>query len=275
VLESTQDMPRQRTVFVSCGQLTEPEKALGREVSQVIEARGMTAFFAQDVHSAGDLNSEVFRAIQTCDAFLAILQKRGTVTFADYRPVQRSSVWIQQEIAMFCYRMFLEQRSLPLRVYSERGIRREGVMEIAVVNPIEFDRDREVIAGVDAWLKSREFEEHPVLARREELFRARLARTSDDQLLLLELIAAHCPDPGDSVLYHVVSGDFHAVLNAPGAKESEEIERRFRGAFSTLNRLELIGMADQSLRTGTTAVWIAKQWWHLLLDELRNRGRRV
>jgi len=268
-------MPRQRTVFVSCGQLTEPEKALGREVAQVIQAHGMKAFFAQDVHSAGDLNSEVFRAVQTCDAFLAILQKRGTVKFADYPPVERSSVWIQQEIAVFCYRMFLEQRSLPLRVYSERGIRREGVMDIAVVNPIDFDRDREVIAGVDAWLKSREFVEHPVLARREELFRARLARTSDDQLLLLELIAAHCPDPGDLVQYHVVSGDFRAVLNAPGAKESEEIERRFRSAFSTLNKLELIGVVDENLRTGTTAIWIGKQWWHLLLDELRNRGRRV
>lgn len=267
-------MPRQRTVFVSCGQLTEPEKALGREVAQVIEGHGMTAFFAQDVHSAGDLNSEVFRAIQTCDAFLAILQKRGTVKFADHPQSERSSVWIQQEIAVFCYRMFLEQQSLPLRVYSQREIRREGVMEIAIVNPIDFDRDDEVVAGVDAWLKSREFEEHPVRARREALFQARLARTDKDQLLLLELVAAHCVEPDDSTSHSSVRDDFYAMLNQAGVKENEQIEPRFNGAYATLRSLGLL-RTEQNNTTGLVSIWIAKQWWHLVLDELRNRGRRV
>ncbi len=81
----------------------------------------MAAFFAQDVHSAGDLNSEIFRALQTCDAFLGILQKRGLVEYADFAPIERASVWIQQEIAIFSYRMFLEQRSLPIR-----GVLRAG-----------------------------------------------------------------------------------------------------------------------------------------------------
>ena len=176
----------ERVVFISCGQLTEGEKGLGREVAAIIERHGMRPFFAQDVHSAGDLNSEVFRAIQSCDAFLGILQRRGTVTFGKYPPAERASVWIQQEIATFCYRMFLERRSFPIRVYSERGIRREGVMEIAVVNPIEFDRSEEIPTEVERWLRSREFDDHPVLATREELFRRRLAPLNEVEQLLLE-----------------------------------------------------------------------------------------
>src|SRR3989442_541343 len=85
-----------------------------------------------------------------------------------------------------------------------KSLRREGVMEIAVVNPIEFDRAGEVLADVERWLGSHEFEVHPIAARREELFRSRLDRTDEDQQLVLELIAAHCTEPGDFAQYHSV-----------------------------------------------------------------------
>lgn len=72
-------MARQRVVFVSCGQRTSEEIQLGRALAEVIGRNGMRAFFGQDVHSAGDLNSEAFKAIQTCDAFLGILQKHPDI----------------------------------------------------------------------------------------------------------------------------------------------------------------------------------------------------
>src|SRR5712692_674027 len=223
----------ERIVFVSCGQLTEPERNLGRDVAEIIEGHGMRPFFAQDVHSTGDLNSEVFKAIQTCDAFLGILQKRGVVTFGGYAPVERASVWIQQEIATFCYRMFLEERSLPIRIFSERGVRREGVMEIAVVNPIEFDGPEEILAEVDKWLRSREFEEHPVLATREGLFRRRLEPLTESERFLLELVAAHCVQPDDFAQHGQVRDDFYAVLRNKGLKDGE-IETAFREAYAKL-----------------------------------------
>ena len=262
-------MARQRTVFVSCGQLTEAERELGRTLARIIEGRGMRAFFAQDVHSAGDLNSEVFRAIQACDAFLAILQRRGEVRYASFPPIQRSSVWIQQEVAIFCYRMFLEQRSLPIRVYSERGILREGVMNIAVVNPIEFDRDDEVLAGVDTWLKGREFDEHPVLARRDELFQSRIAGMKDDHLLLLELLAAHCDGPDDWAYYYSVRDDFYAVLRRAGLADPQ-IDERLKDAYAAIHSHSLVYGEK-----GGQRIWIAKQWYQSILDELRNRGRRI
>ena len=263
----------ERVVFVSSGQLTKSEVQLGRDVAAVIESHKMRPFFAQDVHSASDLNSEVFRAIQTCDAFLAILQKRGLVKFAEYPPMERSSVWIQQEIAMFCYRMFLERRSLPIRAYSERGIRLEGVMGIAVVNPIEFDRPEEIPAEVGKWLDSREFEEHPVLARREGLFARRLAGTNQDERLLLELIAAHCTAADDFALHAYVRDDFFGVLRVEKMPD-DQIEKRFREAYERLKGFGLV-REEASRSTGEVRIWISKQWFQLLLDELRREGRRL
>ncbi len=265
-------MPRARTVFVSCGQLTDPERKLGRDIARVIEGHDMRAFIAQEVHSAGDLNTEVFRALQTCDAFLAILQRRGIITFTSHPPKERSSVWIQQEFAVFCYRMFLEQRSLPIRIYTEQGIRQEGVMEIAVANPITFDRGEEVLAGVDAWLKSREFEEHPILARREELFRSRIGRLDQDQLIVLELIAAHCLQPDDFAFHHIFRDDFFDIARSVSRNlQDEEIDKRFNEAYSHLVSLGLVMGEGQP--GFATRVWIAKQWWQLVHDELRNRGK--
>ena len=261
-----------RVVFVSCGQLTAPEIKLGRDVAAIIEGRGLRPFFAQDVHSTGDLNSEVFKAIQTCDAFLGILQKRGAVTFGGYAPVERASVWIQQEIATFCYRMFLEGRSLPIRIFSERGIRREGVMEIAVVNPIEFDDPDEVPAEVDKWLRSREFEEHPVLATREEMFRRRFAETDGEQKLVLELLAAHCLQPDDSTDFALVRDDFIAILKA-GGLGNDAANSRFSAAMGRLHVLGLVGQHYDA--RPEVRVWIAKQWYALVLDALRREGRRL
>src|SRR5215468_2425547 len=187
----------ERLVFVSYGLLTVEERRLGDRVAGVIRAHGMRPFIAQEVHSAGDLNSNVFEAVRICDAFLGIMQKRGTVAFQDYPPTERSSVWIQQEFAIFCYRAFVEGRSIPMRIYTERGIRREGVMEIAMANPIDFETPDEIAENVDHWLGGPDFDEHPVLRTREEMFKRRLSQTDADQKLLLEVIAAHCLQAGD------------------------------------------------------------------------------
>ena len=99
-----------KRIFVSCGQDTSAERTLGSDVVALLDRRGVSGFFADHVHSATDLNSEVFRARQRGDAFLAILHQRGEVRFRDYPVSLRASVWVQQEIAVFCYRMFRQQQ---------------------------------------------------------------------------------------------------------------------------------------------------------------------
>ena len=259
-------------MFVSYGLLTVEERRLGDRVAGVIRAHGMRPFIAQEVHSAGDLNSNVFEAVRICDAFLGIMQKRGTVAFQDYPPTERSSVWIQQEFAIFCYRAFVEGRSIPMRIYTERGIRREGVMEIAMANPIDFETPDEIAENVDHWLGGPDFDEHPVLRTREEMFKRRLSQTDADQKLLLEVIAAHCLQAGDFVGLKIVQNDFMALLGEQGV--GTQGGSRFNAALKNLLRGELVGRREDS-RESEAKVWIAKQWWALLLDEFRRQGRHL
>jgi len=87
-------------------------------------------------------------------------------------------------------------------------------------------------------------------------------------MLVLELIAAHCADPHDHALVTDFRDDFFAVLRAAKVDE-QSIERRFNDAFSTVRSLGLC-RTDSPIQQ----VQIAKQWWELLHNELRRRGRR-
>jgi hypothetical protein len=263
----------ERLVFVSYGLLTDEERRFGDQVAATIRAHEMKPFIAQEVHSANDLNSNVFEAVRMCDAFLGILQKRGTVTFRGYPGTERSSVWIQQEFAIFCYRAFVERRTIPMRIYAEHGIRREGVMEIAMANPIEFDDPDEVIADVAKWLDGPDFADDPVAARREAIFKRRFERTNEDERLLLELVAAHCPQAGDYVPSHTVRDDFYEVWRAVRVPD-EQIEKRYKEAYA---RVRSFGLAanQEDKTTGNPRVWIPKQWFQLLQDEFRRLGRRL
>ena len=70
-----------RRVFVSCGQETEEELKLGREIKELIEKHDMEGFLAQTVHSADELNTTIFQALHDCAAFCAIMHKRGEVKY--------------------------------------------------------------------------------------------------------------------------------------------------------------------------------------------------
>jgi hypothetical protein len=203
----------ERQIFVSCGQLGDGEITLGKKIKKVIdEHEGMRGFFAQDVHSPNDLNRAVFDQLKTCDGFFAVMHKRGEITYGDFPISQRSSVWIQQEIAILCYRMHLQGSHVPIRVYTEKGILLEGVMKTTIVNPLPFEKDKDVLSGLSEWLEGVEFDEHPVLARRKNLFQTRVTGFQPNHWLLLELITAHSAAPGDSSPLTVIEADFDDIL---------------------------------------------------------------
>ena|SRR2546422_241675 len=256
---------RKKRIFVSCGQETPDEICFGNDILETITRHEMDGFFANEVHSASDLNSEVFRAIQSCDGFFAVLHKRGEVNYSKYTPVQRSSVWIQQEIAIICYGNFLQERPVPIRVYSEKGILLEGVMKTAIVNPIDFETKEAVLKGLSKWLTGPEFREHPVLARREALFRNRIEPLGPEDWLLLELIAAHSAGPGDETSAGVVLEDYRKIQG--------QVELSGIFPFDAFNLLHASGLVVQNQRHGTVS--ISKIWWDLVLDELRNQGRKI
>lgn len=264
-------MPK-KLVFVSCGQETEQERNLGRRLCQTVDAFARTkAFYADLVHSAADLNSELFSALNRCDAFLAVMHDRGTVTYAGHPTTQRASVWVHQEIAILCYRMFLQKRTIPIRVYMEQSILLEGVMKTAIVNPIRFKDDTEVLDSLSTWLSGHEFAEDPVTARRENIFRRRIRSLGEVEWLVLELTAAHTPAPGERVRHHSVFQDFSYHYRVVGQADPQ-IRESFNSAVSKLNAEYLVFHEVEGAMHHLT---IAQQWWDLLLDELRSQGRNV
>lgn len=137
-----------KLVFVSCGQETGDETALGQQLCLTIDDfPGAKSFYAQLVHSPGDLNSEVFSALHRCDAFFAVMHDRGTVSFGKYEPASRGSVWIHQEIAILCYRMFFQKRRIPTRVYAQEGVLLEGVTRVPRIS-ISIDRMTRAVRGM-------------------------------------------------------------------------------------------------------------------------------
>jgi hypothetical protein len=185
-------MIRKKVVFVSCGQETASERALGHQICSTIDMFPRTkSFYADLVHSPNDLNSEVFGALNRCDAFFAVMHDRGTVQYNNKPAVRRSSVWIQQEIAILCFRMSVRKTHLPVRVYMEEPLFLEGVMKTAIVNPIGFKEPYEVLDGLSTWLSGHDFDEDPIAARRETSFRQRVATIGEMEWLAIELAAAH------------------------------------------------------------------------------------
>lgn len=266
-------MPKKR-IFVSCGQETEQEKRRGQEILGIIDNHGMQGFFAQEVHSADDLNAAVFKAVHRCDGFFAVMHKRGEVRYLNYGMTHRASVWIQQEIAILCYRRFLQARPVPVRVYMEEGIRLEGVMRTAIVNPISFKSNQEVLDGLSEWLRGPEFEEHPIVARREVLFQRRIQVLNPNEWLLLELIAAHSASPGDLTDDSAIRNDFFAVYR-PQRETNQQIDAWYRESRARLVANDLVKQVDDHPAVGKIGLGIAKQWWDLILEELRVRGRLV
>lgn len=262
-------MPKKQ-IFISCGQHTEEEKTLGREIKRVIDEQGMLGFFAEEVHQPADLNTFLFKELQRCDGFLAVLQKRGEVHYEKFPIKHRASAWIQQEIAILFYRSFLLGRSIPMRIYQERGILQEGITTKSIMNPIEFDNDGAVLEDLREWLRGPAFAEPPALARREDLFRRRIQNLPEEDWLLLELIAAHSSEPGAPADYIEVGKDFKSIYKDL-KKTDREIEDKLHPARERLRERGLLNQwADN---TGRTVFTIPRQWWELLLNEMKNQGR--
>jgi hypothetical protein len=156
---------------------------------------------------------------------------------------------------------------VPIRVYTEKEILLEGVMKYTIVNPMTFEKDEDVLSGLSQWLEGPEFDEHPVLTRRKNLFQSHIKAFQQNHWLLLELIAAHSAGPGDSTPSVVIEKDFLDF-----AKDIPVDGGERKNVFSEhVKALKRIGLID----SGTTGdrLAIGKQWWNLVLGQLKLNGR--
>jgi hypothetical protein len=147
-------MPKPQ-IFVSCGQRTAEEKKLASDICTAIrEDRSFDFFFAEFQSNLHGLNENILDALQRTAGFIAVMHRRGEVSFGDRTALTliRASVWIEQEIAIAAYIQQTTKRQLLTAAYIEGGVGREGIRELLHLNPITFTQNAEVLADIKSKL---------------------------------------------------------------------------------------------------------------------------
>lgn len=146
-------------IFVSCGQLTEAEKTLGTVLKTVIDGTpGFDAYFAETVHDFEALARHVLDGLRRCAGAVVVFQDRGVVLGADGGEWgHRSSVWVNQELAILAYRHFFEARKIPVIAFADPKVRLEGAMTWLIVNARPLGTAQDVATAVKAWLAEAHF----------------------------------------------------------------------------------------------------------------------
>jgi hypothetical protein len=149
----------EKLIFVSCGQQTSEEKELGTSVKQLVDSKlGYKAYFAEYVQSLDALAKNIFDGLRRCSGLISFLHQRGLVTMqGNEKWGYRSSVWVNQEIAILAYRKQFEGIDIPILVFKDEAVRLEGAMTSLIVNPIPMGSESEILKQIELWLDSTEF----------------------------------------------------------------------------------------------------------------------
>ena len=178
-----------RLIFVSCGQLRPEEKRLGERIKVEIDATpGFKAYFADTVQDLSGLSAHIFQALRRASGAVIVLHPRGEIRAADGHVLGiRSSVWINQEVALLAYRQFFESRAIPVLAFRDPSVALEGAMTAFIINPKPSVDEDTVLADVRRWLA----EKAPIGAKDEnDVFQAKWdALQADDRAILAALIA--------------------------------------------------------------------------------------
>ena len=143
------------TVFISCGQYTDAEKRLGRQIAAMVKTvAGLEPFFAENVQDLNGLDHNILKALRDCAGFIVVLHPRGTITRPHGKSITRASVWIEQEIAIATYIQRVEKRDLRIAAFMHANVDREGLRELLHLNPITFTDESEVLVALSSQLAS-------------------------------------------------------------------------------------------------------------------------
>jgi hypothetical protein len=82
------------------------------------------------------------------------MHPRGEIQRPGGSVLVRSSVWIEQEIAIATYIQRVENRSLPIIAFKHKSVGREGIRDLLHLNPIEFTDESEVLAELSTRLET-------------------------------------------------------------------------------------------------------------------------
>ena len=158
-------VPRNKVVFISCGQVTEEERALGRAIAQLVEKRtSFQAYLAQNQSSLEGLTQNILKALNRCAGLIVVMHPRGRVSGAHHRQHTRGSVWIEQEIAIAAFLTQVFHRNLKVAAFVHKDVHREGMRDELQLNPVVFENDDEVLFQLlkilDRWQEGHSVEGH-------------------------------------------------------------------------------------------------------------------
>lgn len=127
---------RRARVFISCGQRSDREVAIGKAVEDYFSQRGFLTYFAERVHSSDALTTNIFRALKNSEYFVFVDFCRDVIGDGQHR----GSLFVNQELAIATY------LGLTGVGFCEKGIKREGILQYHIYNEHYFEDGTEVIA---------------------------------------------------------------------------------------------------------------------------------
>jgi hypothetical protein len=134
-----------KTVFISCGQYSDAEKRLGKQISEMVRTlTDCEPFFAEEVQDLNGLDANILNALHNCVGFITVLHPRGQIKRSS-GSFDRASVWIEQEIAIATYIQRVEKRRLPIIAFKHKSVGREGIRDLLHLNPFEFTDEGEIL----------------------------------------------------------------------------------------------------------------------------------
>lgn len=134
------------------------------------------------------LSAHILDALRRSSGAVIVLHSRGEVRAKDGRALGiRSSVWINQEVALLAYRQFFEKRAIPILAFRDSSVTLEGAMTAFIVNPKPSVDEHFVLAEVRKWLTDEALsgatDEHKLFQQKWDALQA------DDRAILAALIA--------------------------------------------------------------------------------------
>lgn len=177
----------EKLIFVSCGQQTIEEKRLGTSIKDLVNSHpGYKAYFAECVQNLDALARNIFEGLLKCSGLISFLHERGLVTQNNENWGYRSSVWVNQEIAILAYRKHFEGVEIPILVFKDEKVRLEGAMSSLIVNPHPIKSESEVLKEVELWLNSTKFSSSS-LANKDR-FISKWNKLSPESILVLSAL---------------------------------------------------------------------------------------
>jgi len=131
-------------VFISCGQASEAERVVAREVSTWFASEGFAPYIATQVQSIPDLNSGLIGELKRSDFYLFINFRRERLPTGRSKRLFRGSLYANQELAI-AYALGFEH----MLFLNQKGAERGGMFGTIVSNAPEFEKLDEVLPTVN------------------------------------------------------------------------------------------------------------------------------